>query len=80
MIVSTDNESKKAASKEEINVALDKVFSKMTDALQKKEEKRITLERVDETLNALFDAINRAQYEGSNIKVPDFQRIINGEF
>ena len=80
MILSEELESKKTVSKQEVDVALDKVFSEMNSALLEKFNKKITLENVDETLNALFDAINRAQYEGSNIKVPDFKRILKDEF
>jgi len=80
MIVSLENESKKSASKKEVDAALDKIFDKMNEALRQRANKKISLENVDETLDALFDAINRAQYEGEKIKVPDFKRIIEDEF
>ena len=78
MIVSNEM-NKKTVNKTEVDAALDKIFSGITSALSKDERHKISLDRIDETLGALFDAINRASYEGKKTKIPDFKRILSGD-
>jgi hypothetical protein len=66
-------------SKEEIDIALNKIFDSASNAINETRQKElnITLEQVDITLKAIFDAINMAAIEGKNIKVPNFSKILN---
>jgi len=80
VVLSKEESETKTAPKEEVDLALNKIFAEMTKALEERESKKITLEKVDETLNALFEAINETKYEGKKTKVPDFTRIISGDF
>lgn len=70
------SDTQKTISKEEIEVALDKIFNSVSSAINEKERK-ITLDSVDKTLNALFDAVNKASTEGKKIKIPNFSEILN---
>ena len=66
----------KASSADEINASLTKIFDSVEKAI-KETERKVTLDCVDKTLNALFDAINDAHIKGSKAKLPDFQKILN---
>lgn len=66
----------KKTSKEEVDLAINKIFDSMNEALSEENKHKITLDKVDETLNVLFDAINRAQTEGGSTDIPDFKKIL----
>ena len=48
----------------------------MNEALTEEHRHKITLDKVDEALNALFDAINKAQSEGGEAEIPNFKKIL----
>ncbi|PIR38970.1 MAG: hypothetical protein COV35_04625 [Alphaproteobacteria bacterium CG11_big_fil_rev_8_21_14_0_20_39_49] len=80
VVLSKEEEQAKTAAKEEINETLNRIFAQMNKALADKSPDEIAKERIDETLNALFEAVNQSTYQGKKTKIPDFKRIINGEF
>lgn len=80
VVLSKETEEAKTAEKEEINETLNRIFAEMNKALADKNPEEIAKDRIDETMNALFEAVNRSTYEGKKTKIPDFKRIINGEF
>ena len=80
VILSKKDDALKTVSKEEVDSALNKIFAEMTKALEEKKSNKITLDKIDETLDALFEAINQSKFEGKNTKIPDFKRIISGDF
>ena len=49
VVLSKEEEELKTAAKEDIDAALDKIFTEMTKALEEKRENKITLDKVDET-------------------------------
>lgn len=63
-------------SKDEIDDTLNKIFDSVTAAIQENEEKRLSLEVIDKTLYALFEAVNRVRAEGKNMELPDFRKIL----
>jgi nucleoid DNA-binding protein len=80
VVLSKEELESKTVSRAEVDEALNKIFTEMNQALAEKSPEEVTRDKVDETLNALFEAINQSKYEGKKTKVPDFKRIINGEF
>lgn len=65
----------KNESRNEVDKILDSIFESVQKAIREN-EKKITLEKVDETLNALFDVINKVSLEGKNVKIPNFSEIL----
>ena len=66
----------KDGKKNDVDVALDKIFTTVDKAIKESRSQKLTLEHVDKTLYALFDAVNRVHKEGKNVKVPDFKKIL----
>ncbi len=80
MVIVDENKNSTSVTKEEIDAALDKIFNEVSKAISQNAKNKIQLERVDETLDALFQAVNEAQQKGKDARIPDFKRIMLGEF
>lgn len=67
--------------KEEVNQALERIFDSAAQAIQqvKKENAKVTLEQVDATLRALFDAVNAVSDSGGAKNVPDFTKTLKNK-
>jgi nucleoid DNA-binding protein len=67
-----------AVSKEQVDIALNKIFDSASKAINETRNKeiKVSLEQVDATLKAIFDSINRANIEGENITIPDFNKVL----
>ncbi len=63
------------AYKDEVEATLDKIFNAARQAI-KANANNITLDNVDNTLGALFEAISQANKQGNKAKVPDFRKFL----
>jgi nucleoid DNA-binding protein len=80
VVLSEELAKQKQVPKDEVDIALEKLFTGVEKAIKEYDRQKVSIEKVDAALDALFDAINRSPYEGNNLKIPDFKRILTGEF
>ncbi len=64
------------ASRGEVDEVLKKIFDTVAQAIKANESRKLSLDDVDRTLYALFDAVNRVHSEGKNVRLPDFNKIL----
>ncbi len=62
--------------KTEVDLAVEKIFTSVIEAVNKAKEQKVTLEQVDKTLEALFEVLNKVPFEGNKTKIPDFNKIL----
>lgn len=80
VVLSKEDQEAQTATKEEIDQALNRIFTEMNKALAEKKPDEIAKDKIDKVMNELFEAVNQSPYEGKKTKIPDFKRIINDEF